>query len=763
MAEGGGNGAGGKKGKRAVPPKATRKKVATGGSKKAVSKAKTKKKPREKAKPDNIIEMKSATRGRTAEQVRADNSALKRKISTEARDIGEIPDVVNPARRKRCELNLEKFLRTYFPEQFQLKFSPDHLAVIKALQDRAINGGLQAYAMPRGTGKTTISECATVWVVLYGHRHFPMLIGASEAHAKEMLDSIKAELETNELLLEDFPEVIYPVQALEGISHRARAQTCMGERTYIGWTADSIVMPTIPGSKASGVVIKVAGITGRVRGAKFKRSDGSSSRPDFVILDDPQTDESARSVAQSQAREAIIAGAVLGLAGPGKKIAGLMPCTVIRPGDMCDRILDRDRNPEWSGIRTKMMLSFPSNQELWEEYEKLRKRSLREKEDISLATAFYKKNRKKMDVGAEVSWKERYNHDELSAIQHAMNLKFRDNAAFWAEYQNEPLPDDEMSTDDMTPDIIMSRLSGLSAGVVPDNTNWLTAFCDVQQSSLWWAVVAWSDKADATVIDYGTYPENRKHYFTLRDMKTALADKFPKAGLDAQIFSGLDKLCSAILRKRWRRTDGSEMTIDRMLIDAGFKADVIYDYCQKSPFSALLMPSYGRAVKATENPMNDWKRKRGERVGESFRITKRTKHGLRSVMFETNFWKSWIEARVMTAPGDMGSFTLYGKDPDRHSMIADHMTAEYKVRNTARGRTVDQWQLKPSRDNHWFDAIVGSAVAAAMQGMPTLVGNSDASVKMGSGPSSPLLTPKKAKLSFAALQRAAKQKQKQKR
>ena len=31
---------------------------------------------------------------------------------------------------------------------------------------------------------------------------------------------------------------------------------------------------------------------------------------------------------------------MLGLAGPGKKISGIMPCTVIRPGDMADRILD---------------------------------------------------------------------------------------------------------------------------------------------------------------------------------------------------------------------------------------------------------------------------------------------------------------------------------------------------------------------------------------------------------------------------------------
>ena len=72
---------------------------------------------------------------------------------------------------------------------------------------------------------------------------------------------------------------------------------------------------------------------------KYKRADGQTVRPSLVVLDDPQTDESARSLSQCATRESILAGAILGLAGPGKKISGIMPCTVIRPGDMADNIL----------------------------------------------------------------------------------------------------------------------------------------------------------------------------------------------------------------------------------------------------------------------------------------------------------------------------------------------------------------------------------------------------------------------------------------
>jgi hypothetical protein len=71
-------------------------------------------------------------------------------------------------------------------------------------------------------------------------------------------------------------------------------------------------------------------------------------------------------------RESILAGAVLGLGGPGKKISGIMPYTVIRPSDMADNILDRDKHPEWNGERTRMVYSFPTNEKLWDEYARLR-------------------------------------------------------------------------------------------------------------------------------------------------------------------------------------------------------------------------------------------------------------------------------------------------------------------------------------------------------------------------------------------------------
>src|SRR5690606_7373487 len=104
-----------------------------------------------------------------------------------------------------------------------------------------------------------------------------------------------------------------------------------------------------------------------------------------------------------------------------------------------------------------------------------------------------------MDDGAIIAWPERFNHDELSAIQHALNLKLQDEAAFWAEYQNEPLPEVQADENELTADQIAAKCNGLPKRRVPLGCQHLTMFVDVQQKLLFYAVCAWSDEFSGAV------------------------------------------------------------------------------------------------------------------------------------------------------------------------------------------------------------------------------------------------------------------------
>jgi len=641
-------------------------------------------------------------------------------LSLSGRDIGDLPPVADPARKERAARDFRYFCDAYFAQTFHLPWSPDHLRVVAKIEQAVLEGGLFAMAMPRGSGKTSLCEVACLWAMLYGHRDFVALIGSDEEHAAGMLESIKAELENSELLADDFPEVCHPIRALEGIHQRASGQLFRGKQTHIGWTAREIVLPTIPGSPAAGAIIRVAGITGRIRGMKHKRADGTSARPSLVLIDDPQTDESARSPSQCANRERILAGAILGLAGPGKKIAGLMTLTVVRPDDLADRILDRDKHPQWQGERTKMVYAFPLREALWQRYAELRAEGLRNDRGLADATAFYGQHRSAMDEGAQVAWPERYNHDELSAVQHAMNLKLQDEAAFFAEYQNEPLPEVQAIDDLLSADQIAAKVSGHLRGDVAIGCTRLTMFVDVQGKALFYLVAAWEDDFTGYIIDYGTEPDQKQAYFTLRDMRRTLAAAAPRAGVEGAIYAGLERLASSHLAREWRRDDGAMVRIDRCLIDAnwGSSTDVVYQFCRQSPHAGVLMPSHGRYVGASSIPFSDFKRKRGERIGLNWRVPVVTgKRAVRHVLFDTNYWKSFAQSRLAVPMGDPGCLSLFGTKPEPHRLLAEHLTSEYRVRTEGRGRTVDEWKLRlDGLDNHWLDCLVGAAVAASMEG-----------------------------------------------
>ena len=588
------------------------------------------------------------------------------------------------------------------------------------IEQAVLEGGLFALAMPRGSGKTSLAETACMWALLTGAREFVALIGSDAGHARDMLESIKVEFETNDLLLEDYPEAVFPIHALERIHNRAQGQLCQGRHTRIVWTADEIVLPVIPGSKAAGAIIRVAGIESRIRGMKFKRADGRAVRPSLVVLDDPQTDESARSLPQIRARMQTLNGAILNLAGPGQKISGIMPCTVIRPGDLADQILDRDQHPVWQGERTKLVYSFPANEQLWEQYAELRADSFRNDGDGHEATEFYAEHREEMDAGAQIAWSERYNEDELSAVQHAVNLRLRDERAFWAEYQNEPLPEEECDANELTAAQIAAKTNGHAKRLVPLGAEHLTMFIDVQGKLLFYLVAAWESNFTGYVIDYGTYPEQPRVLFTLRDVQMTLSRACPGTGLEGSIFAGLEQLTAQVLGRSWQRDDGAELRIEQCLIDAnwGQSTDVVYQFCRQSSHAAVLMPSHGRYVGASSVPFSEYKRKRGERVGHHWRIPNvQGRRQVRHVLIDTNYWKSFVHARLAVAMGDPGCLSLFGRRAEEHQLLAEHLSAEYRVRTEARGRVVDEWKLRAGGlDNHWFDCLVGCAVAASMSG-----------------------------------------------
>lgn len=676
------------------------------------------------------------------EQHKQRAAEAQREQAAAGRDIGSIPPIANPERRRACEQSLRLFCETYAAAAFcnpttgeRWPWSDDHLEVMREIERAIKRQCLVAFALPRGSAKTSLCRAAVLWAAACGLVPYVFLIGANADKGEEGLEAIKTWSRCLALFAEDFPEVAIPAQALGGIANRASGQLCCGQPTWIRWDKDRVVLPVVPKpanltwrkgklAPSSGVVIGVSGLTGEgIRGSLFTHPDGRLVRPRLVLLDDPQNDESAASLPQNRRRFNLIRGAVLGMAAPGERISAVMPCTIIQRDDMAAQALDRAKNPAWRGIRRGILRSMPKHLDEWDKYFEVYRQCLAADEpDIAPANEYYLAHREILDEGAEASWPERKGAHEISAIQHAMNLRCEHGEEAWqAEYQNDPIDASASAGNPLklTPDQVAEKLSRVPRGVVPLECDYLSAYVDVHGRLLYWVVSAWSANFGGGVIDYGTFPGQPLSYFTQEGAPRPMSIEFPDMDEDAVLLASLDRTVDGMLARVFAREDQRELRIGKLLVDVkwGEKNRLLRAWCRRHPqHGRLLHAAQGIGIGAASIPMADY-RKDGAQPGLHWRNGP-VKNGDIWISIDTNWWKSTTARKLLSPIGTAATWSLFGHDPAVHALFADHCCSEEPIEVTARSRTVNEWRLKPGRsDNHWWDCLVGSAVGGSMLGV----------------------------------------------
>ena len=232
----------------------------------------------------------------------------------EARDIGTLPPCENPERRKECEHDFIKFCNTYLPNDFFRPWSKAQLEIAKNVAKVIETGGSQAIAHKRRGAKTTICTSGLLWAVLYGKHMYSYFIAATSEATLDAKAFFENELQENDLLCADFPEVCVPIRAMEGIKQRNPSYN--GKLCDVKMTGNTLRLPTMrmhdkngnlyktekgapkhyPSSSA---IIKFISISSSVaRGRKIPFPDRGSLRPSLALIDDPQNDGAAKSTAQ---------------------------------------------------------------------------------------------------------------------------------------------------------------------------------------------------------------------------------------------------------------------------------------------------------------------------------------------------------------------------------------------------------------------------------------------------------------------------------
>ena len=615
-----------------------------------------------------------------------------------------IPEIVNQQRRDRCLADPELFLKTYFGPRYTRPFGKHHMMMMDAIYSRAKHGGRQVIAAPRGCGKSELVKGMLVYLVLAELVRFPMPVAATTPHAGKLYQDFRKKIATNELLLEDFPEVCYPVHALEGAPQRASKQHVDGKLTQIVWTAsDHLSLPHVAGSPYGGVKMAYYGLDAAFRGINI---DGA--RPDFVLIDDPETRESSKSLGQIEDRERILDQDVAGLAGEDEDLSIVVLTTVQNRYCLSFRLTDRDQKPAWNGLRFGTIEKWPDNMDLWDEYIAKRHADQTAGDEHGLgAVDFYVKNRKKMDKGHKMLT----DHFTPKVLDDGTQLTFSalqvswdkiadtDMASFRTEYQNDPEPEEEIETLKLTAAKVQSRLSLFQQGEAPGDTRCRTIGLDLGKYASHWVDMAWgTEGCVGSIIDYGIM---ETHGLQLESDSKAI---------EHSLLASLEIWAEEVVAK------ANPMLV---LIDSGSWPQAVYEFCRQRgrPFF----------------PAKGWD-------GGRFRIPKRTdtqvpflesyarlqpEEHVWLYNVQTEYWKKWLHERFITQPYDEagervnGSMLLFhhGGDVKRHLSFSQHIVSEEEQLVPVNGKEMKRVWFVKNRNNHYLDAAALGCAAAGCIGV----------------------------------------------
>ena len=638
----------------------------------------------------------------------------------EKREIGKIPRVTKRKLRSECDASLRKFLVTCFPEIFDKPFSPMHLELISRIEWVVNNGGNEAFACERGFGKTQISIGSVTWATLTGRSKYALIVGANADMAINQRNGIKRRLETSQPLYELYPEICYPMRTLAG-SLKLMA-THNGELIRIQARPD-LVLPCIAGAPGSQAVIGCTGIdSGSIRGRYYDRADGTTVRPDFVMLDDPQDDEVATQAKTIEKRSRKIRGAVQGMSGPGKKFAVLMPCTIIAKNDLAYEFTDRTQRPEWNGQRVKAMPSMPSDldadQPLWHQYDELRREDLAMGDKTrARATAMFLENQEPMSRGSVITWPDRVEANCVNALQSLMDKFLTDRLSFMAEQQQSPEGDEDLSIYLDTPGIA-KRFNGLRRQQVPPSAKITITGIDVQEHLLYWLQTVWSEELTGWIIDRGTFPKQPvadfHHLHPPRTLSEWARKQFPQQSLtweermqhairacvsDLPVYGGLDH-GPVVIDNRWHKAQKA-----------------VEQVASETPYRGTLVPAGGSFVGGNDIAFSARKMPEGsKRISTDVEwYIKRVDKATRILLFDANYYRSQVQKGLAAEPGTRGSITYNGIVPD--NVLAAHLGARAVTIPTDTKRTVEVWKNKPGNDqDHWGDCAVMCRVGVEVAG-----------------------------------------------
>lgn len=613
-------------------------------------------------------------------------------------------DAINWRRRKRASKSLVDFVKTYMIG-LMIDDAPEvmYIQALREMESALSQARPYNIELPRGSGKTSAAQMATIYLLATGRRKFCVVVSANHAQAQNIIrDIFRAVIEGDTAFSQDFPELALPFQLLEG-SYRRR-QLYKGVSTNVSKTASQITFARLKDEDGeemptSQSTIVCRGITSGVRGLK-----SGKLRPDFVLLDDLQSHESADSAEQVEKILEIIRKDVMGLAGKGK-LNVLMTSTPIAPDDLCAKI---EADPNWKTTKFKAVLSWPKDiidhpdDGLWAQYFKLYDAENAEDKPHDGSREFYRQHRKAMDEGAVLFAPHRFKKEEhLSALQALLETRHTIGAAaFSAEHQMQVQR--YSFALDIQPKHVLAKMIDLPPLVVPEGTVLTVASSDLNVSyAISTTVVAFDRDMSAHVVWHEL-------------SKCRIDSRLPETEYNNAVIRALTAV--------GKHLAGLGISIDAWGIDgSGIPFNAV---CRFAKSAAKVCGIRACAMLGRANHVfNPYVRSRlRDAINDTVLCGDPQEHiksgaGAKWILWDADHWRSTVQKAVLAPYPTQGGLTLYKADADEHVEFANQVCNERLkyIQHKADGRDIYHWNTKEPHD--FLDTLGQAFAVCASQGI----------------------------------------------
>jgi len=325
----------------------------------------------------------------------------------------ELMEDMSALRRDMAAQSPRLFAEVYLKSHCSLPFSRMHEELFGFLKQATEQRNYRiAVAAPRGHAKSTIVSLVHVlWCICYYKEQYIVIVSNTADQSADLLKTVKDELESNPLLIADFPDVAEPPGIKPG-----------PER----WREKDIIT-------RNKIKVIALGAGQKIRGRKHMQY-----RPTLILLDDIENETEVDSADLRENKMKWFQKAVL-KAGTTAQTNVIVVGTILHYDSLLSKLFDKKEMPGWSSHKYQAVESWAVNENLWQFCQNIFTCQEEYKGETGSIAAldFYKANKKRMLEGTKVLWPEREDYYQL------MEIRWADGQySFDSEKQNEPVDPD---------------------------------------------------------------------------------------------------------------------------------------------------------------------------------------------------------------------------------------------------------------------------------------------------------------------------------